>query len=133
MLHELSGKQSHFSQIVPQCVNQILFKQSRFSTLQKLLSSFPLRDISNKSKHRQSELFPLPFNASKSILIKSFIIMSQRAWLNYECLMNHKTENKFMFFMNMSLVIGCFLQCLSLDIQEHCISKFFMILMSRDL
>lgn len=133
MLHELSRQQSHFSQIVSQPVNQILFKQSRFSILQKSLSSFPLRDILNKSKHRQSELLPFPFNASKSILIKSFIIMSQKAWLNYECLMNHKTENKFMFFMNVSLVIDCFLQCLSLDIQEYCISKFFMIPMSRDL
>lgn len=133
MLHELSGQQSHFSQIVSQRVNQILFKQSRFSTLQKLLSSFPLRDISNKSKHRQSELLPFPFNASKSILIKSFIITSQKAWLNYECLMNHKTENKFMFLMNVSLVIDCFLQWLSLDIQEHYSSKFFMFPMSRDL
>lgn len=125
MLHELSGQQSNYSQIVSQRVNQILFKQSRFSTLQKLLSSLSLRDISNKSKHRQSELLPFSFNASKSILIRSFIITSQKAWLNYKSLMNHKTENKFMFFMNVSLVIDCFLQCLSLDIQGHCISKLW--------
>lgn len=59
--------------------------------------------------------------------------MPQKAWPNYECLMNHKTENKFMFFMNVLLVIDCFLQCLSLDIQEHCFSKFPVIPMLQDL
>ena len=87
--------------------NKIDSQPHKTWTWSPLLSFFPLRDVSSKSKHRHSELLPF-YNASKSILTRSFKMMSHKTWFNYLCLINHKTENKFMFSMNISWVIGLF-------------------------
>ena len=100
--NELRGQQSHFSQKCLTPCEPNSFQIKLIPSLIKLklvahLSFLPLRDVSNKSKHRHSELLPF-YNASKSILNRSFKTMSHKTWFNYLCLINHKTENKFVFF-----------------------------------